>query len=226
MDKIRLLIVSDDSSSRRGLRAIFDTESVFNVLGESSLAQIIDQSVVFQPDIVLIDITKDIPSHVQVVSQLKKECPYTRVLVLAANEHSYAIPELLTNGIDGCLPRSIMRGLLVKTVELVCQTGLLCLPGFIKKKNIFNINNNVISMDKLKNNVSCNGESLTRREMEILLLMAENHTNREIAGKLFISEPTVKTHVSSILRKLGQSNRSQAIVYSYRMGLVKDKKAF
>lgn len=222
MDRIRLLIASEDSSSRRGLKAIFESESVFKVLGVSSLGDIINQSVEFQPDIVLIDIAKDITGHVQVISQLKKECPYTLVLVLVVNEHSSKISELLAQGIDGCLPRSIMRGCLVKTVELACQTGLYCLPSHFKKKLSFSIKDNVITLDELKNNVSCNGESLTKREMEILQLMAENCSNREIASKLYISEPTVKTHVSSILKKLGQSNRAKAIVYSYRMGLVKD----
>lgn len=225
MDKIRLLITSEEPSSRRGLKAIFDCENVFEVLGVPALEEVVDKSIVFQPDIVLIDITGDIPKHGQLINQLKQECPYTMIVVLVDNEHSNKLSEVLSQGIDGWLPRNIMRGSLVKTVELACQTGLLCLPGHFKKKIFINIKDNVISMHELKGDAPCNGNLLTKREMEILQLMAQNCSNRDIAGKLFISEPTVKTHVSSILRKLGQSNRAQAIVYSYRVGLVKDAKA-
>lgn len=118
-----------------------------------------------------------------------------------------------------------MRGCLIKTVELACRAGLFYLPYSLKKAVSLSKPYDTGNINELKDNILVNGESLTRREMEILQLMVKNYSNRQIAQKLFISEPTVKNHVSNILRKLGQSNRAGAVVYSYKMGLIKESKA-
>ncbi|MTI80488.1 MAG: response regulator transcription factor [Firmicutes bacterium] len=100
---------------------------------------------------------------------------------------------------------------------MACRVGVICLPGAIKKTSFFN---NTIQLTTIPSNVA----ALTRREKEVYHLMTKNYSNREIANKLYISEPTVKTHVSSILRKLGKKNRAQAIVYSYQIGLQEDSR--
>lgn len=222
MDRIRLLIASDDSSSRRGLTAIFASENLFEVTGDYPVAEAIEKSITLQPDVMLLDISVEINDLDQKIHQHKSECPCSLILGLIDNEHIERIPELLAHGVDGCVPKGIIRGCLVKTVELACRAGLLCLPGTFKKMVSFARADRVIGIGGMKNCLPNSGEYLTKREMEILQLMAKNCSNREIGGKLFISEPTVKTHVSSILRKLGQSNRAQAIVYSYKIGLVNE----
>jgi len=113
-----------------------------------------------------------------------------------------------------------MRVCLVKAVELTCRAGVFCLPGDYKEKFIQSAGALVIDLDQQRAPNSNQNDFLTRREKEILQLVAKDYSNREIASNLFISEPTVKTHVSSILRKLGQKNRSQAIVYAYQTGLL------
>lgn len=222
MDKIRLVLASEDSSARRGLRAIFTSEGMFEVLGAYALNEAIEKSIVFQPDALLIDISGDFARCGQKVAEAKKECPCSLIIAMMDGEQSDRLADMIYQGIDSCVPRGIMRGCLVKTVKLACRAGILCLPGSFKKKMLsVGEENPAVTGPSVK---TTNGkkESLTRREMEILQLMATNYSNREIAGKLYISEPTVKTHVSSILRKLGQNNRAQAVVYSYKIGLVKD----
>ena len=222
MDKIRLLIASEDSSSRRGLTAIFFTESMFEVIGDYRVEEAIEKSIVSQPDVMLLDYNEDVEDLGKKIIHLKSECPCSLILALIENDQIVKIPDLLAQGVDGCVPKGIIRGCLVKTVELACRAGLLCLPGPFKKMASFARTEKVINIGELKNCLPNSGEYLTRREMETLQLMAKYHSNREIAHKLFISEPTVKTHVSSILRKLGQSNRAHAIVYSYKIGLVNE----
>lgn len=222
MDKIRLIIASEDSSSRRGLTAIFSSENLFEVIGDHPVEDAIDKSVSLQPDVMLLDLNNELFDLGKKISHLKSECPCSLILALIENDQIAKIPDLLAQGMDGCVPKGIIRGCLVKTVELACRAGLLCLPGPFKKMASYARADRIISFGEMKNSLPNSGEYLTKREMEILQLMAKNYSNREIAHKLFISEPTVKTHVSSILRKLGQSNRAHAIVYSYKIGLVNE----
>ena len=220
MNKIRLLIASEDKAVRRSLVVIFESETLFEVTGNTSIEKILDNSILLQPDVILINLPEGKHYYDLAVNEIKKECPYTLILVLGDNVYSDPLTKLLAQGIDGCLPRNIMRDALVRIVEITCQANMFCLPGYLKKKVSFIESSDLISIDQL-NNIK-NKKALTKRELEILQLMADNHSNRDIANRLLISEPTVKTHVSSILRKLGQQNRSQAIVHSYRIGLVKN----
>lgn len=222
MDKIRLLIAGEDSSIRRGLTAIFSTEGMFEVIGDYQVDEAIENSVAVQPDVVLLDLTGEVIDLGKKINHMKSECPCSLILALIGNDKIVRIPELLSQGIDGFVPRVIIRGFLVKTVELACRAGLLCLPGAFKKMAALSREEDVVNLGEIKNCLPKSGMYLTKREMEILQLMAGNYSNREIAHKLYISEPTVKTHVSSILRKLGQSNRAHAVVYSYKIGLVKE----
>lgn len=226
MDKIRLVIVSEDLYSRKGLTSIFNAEDVFEVLGGFSLGEALENAISSQPDVVLVDIPDDMMTdYGDKIVEIKGGCPCSLILAVVGEEYRKTLEEVLRNGLDGCVPRGIMRGCLVRAVELACRSGLLCLPRSFKKAD------NASRHTPLSSNVFCKTaipgqvETLTRREMEILKLMSENLSNREIGEKLFISEPTVKTHVSNILRKLGQSNRAQAIVYSYKMGLITENQA-
>lgn len=223
MGQIRLLITGDDSSSRRGLMAIFTSEKMFDVLGCFSLEEATEKSLYYQPDVILFELTMDIVEHEQKISQIKNECPYSLIIALIENEQLDKLASLLEKGIDGCLPKGIMRGCLVKTVELACLAGIFCLPGSTKKMISFIKTDKTVNLNEFSDDAFGSGDLLTKREMEILQLMAQNSSNRDIAKTLFISEPTVKTHVSSILRKLGQNNRAQAIVFSYKTGLIKNK---
>lgn len=223
MDSIRLLIASENSSSRKGLAAIFSTESSFDVLGSFSFPEMIEKSIILQPDVVLLDLPEEISKYGQSISQLKNECPCSLIIAMVENEQYEGFPEVLAKGIDGCVPRGIVRGCLVKAVELACLAGLFYLPGYFKKVLTQAAYNKPENAPHLKSGDRCTlNNDLTRREMEILQLMVSNCSNREIADKLYISEPTVKTHVSSILRKLGQANRAQAIVYCYKNGLISE----
>jgi len=219
MDRIRVLIVSEDSSARRGLSTIFTADGTFEVLGGYSFDQSMDRSIELQPDVILVDISGGITNCMRQIKNIKKECPCSLIIALVDNEISENSTEEITRNFDSCIPKGIMRGCLIKSVELACRAGVFCLPVSFKKAVSISGNDKVVSDEKSRDGIF---GTLTKREMEILHLMAKNFSNREIAAKLFISEPTVKTHVSSILRKLGQGNRAQAIIYSYKTGLISE----
>ncbi|MEW6697546.1 MAG: response regulator transcription factor [Bacillota bacterium] len=219
MEKIRLLITGGDSSSRRGLNTIFASESMFMVLGCCSVEESLVKATSYQPDVIILDIKDDFLGTMDCMVELKNECPHSLVIAIIEIDKINILEKLLEKGIDGCVPKNIMRGCLIKTVELACLTGIFCLPGSMKK--LITMTQTEKASCVSSHNQTSQGEPLTNREMEILHLMAQNFSNRDISKKLFISEPTVKSHVSSILRKLGQRNRAQAIVFSYNTGLVK-----
>lgn len=218
MDKIRLLLGSDDALLRRGLTTIFTSEGSFDVVGSFSLNEAIDRSIADQPDVVVLDISEDIARNEQNFKRIKGECPCSLIVAIIDDDQHEYLGDLVSQGVDGCITKGMMRGCLVKTLELICRAGIICLPGSAKNKVTFNrLDTQNRSVVRLESNFP---ETLTRREVEVLRLMAKNYSNLEIGRELYISEPTVKTHVSNILRKLGQNSRAQAAIYAYKNGLI------
>ncbi len=220
MEEIRMMVLSENSSSRQGLAAIFAQEDTFEMVGTYAIEEGLRRAISIQPDVVLLDIEDRItPQQLERLDQLNEACPCSMILSIVTEEQNDIISALLAHGIDGCIPRGMMRGSLVKTIELVCRCGVLCLPGSIKSKVALN-GAAPSAAGNIKKFVLDGNEVLTKREYEVLQLMAENLSNRQISETLFIGEATVKTHVSNILRKLKQNNRAQAVVYSYQAGLI------
>lgn len=220
MEKIRLLIASDDPSSRRGLTSIFVPEEGYEVLGSFSLTEAVEKSIIFQPDVVMIDISGHAAKYGLNICQIKNECPCSLILALVGNDNSDQLAEVVSYGVDGCIPKGVIRGCLLKTVELAYSMGMFCLPGSAKSMVTLKRPDRLSNIPHQKHSPSNRSDFLTTRETEILQLMAKNYSNREIAAKLFIGEPTVKTHIGNILRKLGKSNRTEAVIYSYKNGIV------
>ncbi|MGI6678174.1 MAG: LuxR C-terminal-related transcriptional regulator [Dehalobacterium sp.] len=221
MEEIRLMILSENSSSRQGLTAIFASENAFEMAGTYAIEEGLRRAISIQPDVVLMDIEDHVTSlQLERLDKLNEDCPCSMILAIVAEEHNDIISSLLAHGIDGCIPRGMMRGSMVKTIELVCRCGVLCLPGSVKSKVALPTNGLSASGNITKKLMLDGNEALTKREYEVLQLMAQNLSNREISEALFIGEATVKTHVSNILRKLKQNNRAQAVVFSYQTGII------
>lgn len=216
-----MMVLSEKASSRQGLTAIFAQEDTFEMVGTFAIEEGLRRAIPIQPDVVLLDIEEQItPQQLEQLDKLSEACPCSMILSIVSEEQNEIISSLLAHGIDGCIPRGMMRGSLVKTIELVCRCGVLCLPGSIKNKVALNGIAPSAAGNISKKFVLDGNEVLTKREYEVLQLMAENLSNRQISETLFIGEATVKTHVSNILRKLKQNNRAQAVVYSYQAGLI------
>ncbi|NLK52751.1 MAG: response regulator transcription factor [Syntrophomonadaceae bacterium] len=219
MQKIRLLVMCELQGVRRGLAAIFASEICFEVV---HVAECNVDSIAYaqkiQPDAILCEF-KSGEESILFIKQIKEACPYTKVFVFMNNENSEEARKAISAGVDGCLARSMLPCHLVKAVELGCRTGVICFPGSLKQLVDSQDEPTVSVKDKLGPpysegvNESNSTSLLTPREKEIYKLVTQNYSNKEIGSKLFISQPTVKSHVSSILRKLGLSNRTQLILY-------------
>lgn len=223
MFQIRLYIMCEHDGERKGLSAIFESENSFEVIGEAGYGlDSIAEAQKIQPDALLCEF-KPGEDVAEMVKLFKEACPYTNVIVFVKNDNIDKARAALAAGVDGCLTKTMLPSHLVKAVELTCRTGLLCLPGSLKR--LLNERKNVLETVRSCENVGIlgskgdggNGEQkwkfpLTAREMEIYKLIVQNFSNKEIGKKLYISQPTVKSHVSSILRKMGLSSRTQVFL--------------
>lgn len=220
MNQIRLFIMSESQGMRRGLAAIFASDKSFDIIGEDGCEE---ESFVraqqLQPDVILYGL-KPGEDTAAMILKIKEACPYTKIFVFITNNTGDEVRAAINAGIDGCISETMLPCHLVKAVELTCKAGVMCLPWSLKrllKQNepspgcgTSTENNNGAGTANCETNLIL---PLTAREVEIYKLIVHNYSNKEIGKKLYISQPTVKTHVSSILRKLGLNNRTELILF-------------
>ncbi|WP_433378321.1 response regulator [Actinoplanes sp. CA-142083] len=201
-EPIRVLIVDDHPAVRRGLRTFLELADGLEVTGEAAdgptaLEMIAETG----PDVVLLDMMLPGLDGVEVLHELRRRELACRVLVVSS--FADRMPAAIRAGARGYLSKDVDPGALVAAVRSVAAGHLLLDPS---------------AADALLA-PTATGETLTARERDVLTLLAEGRSNREIAQTLVVSEKTVKTHVSSILLKLGLADRTQAAVYAVRQGL-------
>ncbi|MFM1653888.1 response regulator [Brevibacillus sp. B_LB10_24] len=204
MSNVRLLLADDHQIVREGMKMIVEGSSRFTVVGEASNGdELLSQAWKEKPDIILSDLKMPGPSIIDSCEQLKERLPDVKIVILTAFDESEDKFRALESGIDGYIMKDTLPEQILGAMEMVAM-GYSCFqPKLDRKKHE--------AEERLM---------LTEREQEIFQLIVENYSNQEIAQKLYISEATVKTHVSSILRKTGQPNRSQAVLYALKKGFV------
>jgi len=199
---IKVLIVDDQSLIREGLRMMLSLYDEIIIVGEATngkkAIEFLDKEEV---DLILMDIRMPIMDGVEATRIIKEKYPKIKVLILTTfNEDEY-IFEGLKNGADGYLLKDIPSEELVKAIETVYKGNVLLQPDVAKKIIAAMSPKNPIKKDILF--------KLTKRENEIALLISEGKTNREISQLLFITEGTVKNHLTNILDKLDVRDRTQ-----------------
>lgn len=205
---IRVLVADDQSLIREGLRMMLGLYDNIFLVGEATngkeALQVLEQS---QVDLVLMDIRMPIMDGVEATKRIKEKYPNTKVLILTTFKEDEYIFEGLKNGADGYILKDISSEELVKAIETVYKGNVLLQPE-IAKKILGAIKE--ISPKKEKEDIRKN---LTKREYEIALLVGEGKTNKEISEILYISEGTVKNHLTNILDKLDLKDRTQLALY-------------
>lgn len=213
MTKQRILLVDDHEVVRLGLRSLLDHHGQFEVVGEASNAkEALEQVGRLSPDIVLMDIRLPGTSGIEACEEVVRQYPGTRVVMLT----SYAEDEMLFSairaGASGYILKQIGGEDLVRALEAVGRGEALLDPAVTQR--VFQEVRRAVKEEE-----ASAFANLSQQERHVLLLVSEGRTNREIAKALFLGEGTVRNYVSSILSKLGVSNRAEAAAYAVEHNL-------
>ncbi|RPJ45743.1 MAG: DNA-binding response regulator [Chloroflexi bacterium] len=213
MAKQRILLVDDHEVVRLGLKALLEHHSQFEVVGEASTAkEALEQVAHLRPEIVLMDIRLPGTSGIEACEEIIKQNPDTRVVMLT----SYAEDEMLFSairaGASGYILKQIGGEDLVRALESVGRGESMLDPAVTQR--VFQEVRRAVKEEEASAFVN-----LSQQERHVLLLVSEGKTNREIAKALFLGEGTVRNYVSSILSKLGVSNRAEAAAYAVEHNL-------
>jgi DNA-binding NarL/FixJ family response regulator len=213
---IRVLLADDQSMVRAGFRMILEAEPDMEVVGEAANGeQAAAATHRLHPDVVLMDIQMPGGDGLQATRRIT-ESPdlLTRVVILTTFERDDYVFEALSAGASGFLLKNAPPERLVEAVRVVAAGDALLAPS-VTRRIIEQFARRPVEAD-----VRARVDSLTEREREVLIMLAGGKSNSELAAGLFVSEGTVKTHVSSLLAKLEVRDRVQAVVLAYESGLV------
>jgi DNA-binding NarL/FixJ family response regulator len=212
MEKQRILLVDDHEIVRLGLKALLERYPQFEVVGEAGSAQeAVEQVAATEPDLVVMDIRLPDTSGIEACEQIVNQHPNTKVIMLT----SYAEDELLFSalraGASGYMLKQIDGDELVKTIKAVLRGEALIDPAVAQR--VFQ------ELHRPVKEEASAFVHLSQREKQVLLLVSEGKTNRDIAKHLFLGEGTVRNYVSNILAKLRVKNRAEAAAYAMEHNL-------
>jgi len=210
MDRIKVFVADDHELVRYALRTVLEDEGDMEVVGEAGDSEAaISGCVDTAPDVLVLDMRMPGEGGVAVCRKVREACPDTAVLVLTSFDEDEELFGVLSVGACGYLLKDTRPERIVHAIRLVSDGEAVFDNAVVDR-----ILNDKRSNDRL-------AEPLSEREMEVLELMAKGLPNKQISKELWIGETTVKTHVSHILRKLGQADRTQAVLAAVKLGLVR-----
>jgi DNA-binding NarL/FixJ family response regulator len=213
---IRVLLADDDLLVRSGLRALLDAEEDLTVVGEAADGrQAVDRARELQPDVVVMDVRMPRLDGVGATREIVSWPRRPRVLVLTTFDLDEIVDDALDAGADGFLLKRATPEQLIDGIRTVYSGDALVAPAVTRRLLAAYAGRRPQDRERLQL-----AAHLTGREADILRALAEGLSNAEIAGRIWLSPETVKTHVKSILLKLGVRDRTQAVVWAYRTGFV------
>jgi DNA-binding NarL/FixJ family response regulator len=212
----RVLLVDDQELVRAGFRLIVASAPGLEVVGEASDgAEALSAARALRPDVVLMDVRMPGVDGIEATRLVTRELPETRVLVLTTFDLDEHVYDALRAGAAGFLLKDVPMEDLVAAIRAVHAGASLLSPSVTRR---------LVEEYASRRSAEAVEEPdlpLTPREREVLLMLARGLSNSEIAAELVVSEATVKTHVTSVLAKLGLRSRVQAVVFAYESGLVR-----
>ncbi|MGH9262815.1 MAG: response regulator [Acidimicrobiales bacterium] len=221
---IKILLVDDQPLLRMGFRLILEGEGDLHVVGEASDGnEALRQVEELQPDVVLMDVRMPMMDGIEATRRLVADdddgAGPVRVVILTTFDLDEHVYDALSAGASGFLLKDVTAERLFDAVRVVAAGDALLAPT-VTRRLVAEFARQRPRPSPEPSRASALTEVLTPREVEVLRLVAEGLSNPEIAGRMFLSEETVKTHVSRMLRKLGLRDRTQAVIAAYESGLV------
>ena len=207
-ERIRVLLVDDHAVVRQGLRSFLELQPDIEVVGEAAGAKEgVEQAARLAPDVVLMDLLMPDEDGVDAIRALRGVAPRVKVLVLTSYLDDTHVFAAVQAGAAGYLLKDVQPDALADAIRQVSQGQAVLHPTIAAR--LMNRTSRPPSL-----------ADFTQRERDVLKLLAEGLSNKEMASRLFISEKTVKTHVSNVLQKLGVADRTQAALLAVRQRLV------
>ena len=211
MNKIRVLIADDHAMVRQGLKTIIELEDdMFVVAQASNGEEAINLARKERPDVILMDINMPGTNGIQAIKTLKEEDSNYKIIVLTLHQDREYLFKTLQMGCEGYVIKDAESSVLIEAIRSVYRNQTYIQPNMTGE--LVKELNRVTLSDKERHFAN----NLTNREIEVLLLITEGMINKEIAHKLYISEKTVKNHISNIFKKLEVNDRTQAAIYALK----------
>jgi DNA-binding NarL/FixJ family response regulator len=222
---IKIVIADDHALLRQGIINVLKLEDDFQVIGEAcDGAEAVEKAIALTPDILLLDINMPRMNGLEVITKINEQEKAIKIIVLTMHDDESYVMEVIKSGAVGYLLKDIEPGMLVAAIRSVYAGESYIYPTLAKR--IFNEFSRT-QQDKEKEKVcevvrtiSRREEGLTYREYEVLQGVCRGLSNQELAKSLFLSEKTVKNHLTNIFRKISVNDRTQAVLYAIKHKLV------
>lgn len=224
MKKTKIVIIDDHQLFREGVKKILDFEESFEVVAEGDDGtEAVDLVKTYHPDVIIMDINMPNVNGVEATKNLIEKFPDAKVIILSIHDDENYVTHALKTGASGYLLKEMDADALIDAVRIVADGGSYLHPKITHNlvneyRRLAAESSGTTSFHQI--DVTRPLHLLTRRECEVLQLLADGKSNRGIGETLFISEKTVKNHVSNILQKMNVNDRTQAVVVAIKNGWV------
>ena len=209
---IKIMLVDDHEMVREGVKQLIEFDGEIQVIAQASngadCLKLLEQHL---PDIILLDVNMIGMNGIEVLKEIRKNRIPVKVAMLTVHNEVEYLANLVDIGVEGYILKDSSSAELVRAIKHIYQGETYIQPDLIPA-----LNSRLVHRDEDREKI----ETLTRRELEVLKLVAKGHFNKEIAIQLNISERTVKNHISSIFRKIDVSDRTQAAVFAIKNNLI------
>lgn len=218
MTTIRLLLVDGHGVLRAGLRMLLNSQPDMEVVGAAATAgdalRLVSQT---RPDVAVLEVALPDCNGIRIIKLLRAQCPRVKVLLLTAQEGTADVRAALAAGAAGYVPKREPEGELLAAIRAV-HAGRTFVHPSLTGRPAGKVTDHCLAPNCI--HPQCVGRPLTQREREVLILLGQGHTNKEVAARLLRSVKTVETHRTRIARKLGLRTRSDLVRYALETGLL------